>query len=149
MIVTFPPWVCMIPYTRKKVLFLALAACATLAGACGPSPGLTILEPERGAVLAGPDVTVRWRVDPGAAADTTASRAGDHAHVLLDRDLPAVGEPIPTGDPAIVHVRGQASHTFRGVGSGPHRVTVVLGDAAHRARGGFYRASTPFRVAGP
>jgi hypothetical protein len=43
-------------------------------------------------------------------------------------------------------VMGDTVVTFRDVGSGSHRVTVVLGDASHRARGGLLRASIPFRV---
>ena len=72
---------------------------------------------------------------------------GDHYHVFLDRDLPAVGDPIPLDDPQIVHLSGETTYTFRAVEPGAHRVTVVLGDAAHQTRGGLYRASTPFRTA--
>jgi hypothetical protein len=71
---------------------------------------------------------------------------GDHFHVFLDRDLPAVGDPIPLGDPNIVHVMSHTAVRFHDLAPGPHRVTVVLGDASHRARGGLYRASVPFRV---
>lgn len=107
---------------------------------CRPSPRLEIVAPERGVVLAGSEVTVAWRMIG------VASLPGDHVHVFLDRDLPAVGDPIPFGDPRIVHVMGDSVTTFRDVEPGPHRVTVVLGDASHRTRGGLYRASVPFRV---
>jgi hypothetical protein len=72
--------------------------------------------------------------------------SGDHYHVFLDRDLPAVGDPIPIGDPKVAHVMGDTVVTFRDVGPGSHRVTVILGDASHRPRGGLLRASVPFRV---
>lgn len=78
----------------------------------------------------------------------TVQPAGTHFHAFLDRDLPAVGEPIPLDDPRIVHLGG-STFTFRDVEPGVHRVTVVLGDAAHRARGGLYRASVPFRTRAP
>ena len=67
--------------------------------------------------------------------------------MFLDRDLPAVGDPIPLADPRIVHLSGVTTYTFRAVEPGVHRVTVVLGDSAHRTRGGLYRASVPFRTA--
>lgn len=95
----------------------------------------------RGRVVEGPDVTVRWRL-PGAEK----AISGDHVHVFLDRDLPPVGEPVPRDDPRIAHVVGDSTFTFQGVEPGPHRVTVVVGDSAHRIRRGFERASTPFRV---
>jgi hypothetical protein len=92
-------------------------------------------------VLPPGELVVAWR----AAGEGVPP--GDHYHVFLDRDLPAVGDPIPMDDPRIVHVMGDTTFTFHDVGPGPHRVTVVLGDATHRARGGLYRASVPFRVA--
>lgn len=107
---------------------------------CTPDARIEIVTPRRGSVLPSGDLTVAWRaVGQGALP-------GDHYHVFLDRDLPAVGDPIPLDDPQIVHVMNATATTFRGVTPGPHRVTVVLGDVTHRARGGLYRASIPFRV---
>lgn len=107
---------------------------------CDTGPRLEIVSPARGTVIAGSKVTVAWRMvdDP--------SLPGDHYHVFLDRDLPAVGDPIPLDDPNIVHVMNDTTYVFHDVKPGSHRVTVVLGDASHRARGGIHRASVPFRV---
>ena len=131
----------LLPITRMRVpnlLFLLLTAC--LPAACRPSSGIEIVTPQRGMVLPSGDVTVVWRMVE------ENPRAGDHVHVFLDRDLPAVGDPIPFGDPQIVHVMGDTTYVFRDVEPGPHRVTVVVGDAAHQTRGGVARASVPFRV---
>lgn len=120
---------------------MLLPALLAAASSCKPVPRIEILSPRRGEVVAGDQVTVRWRL---VGADQPA---GSHYHVFLDRDLPAAGEPIPFGDPWIVHLAGdETTFTFRGVEPGVHRVTVVLGDAAHRSRSGIYRASVPFRT---
>ena len=125
------------PVPARLLLALCMACCL----ACRPSPRLEIVEPRRGTVSSEGDVTVVWRMVGDAPL-----LAGDHYHVFLDRDLPAVGDPIPQGDPRIAHVMGDTVITFHDVEPGPHRVTVVLGDASHRTRGGLYRASVPFRV---
>ena len=120
---------------------LLLALCLSWCVTCRPSPHLQIVEPRRGTVMSQGDVTVVWRM-----VGDVPLLAGDHYHVFLDRDLPALGDPIPQDDPRIAHVMGDTVVTFHDVEPGPHRVTVVLGDASHRARGGLYRASVPFRV---
>lgn len=132
---------CLVPITPNRVpaLLLVLLSAGLLA-TCEPSPRIEIVTPRRGTVLATGELTVVWRM---VGEDV---RGGDHYHVFLDRDLPAVGDPIPLDDPHIVHVMGDTTHVFPDVDPGPHRVTVVLGDASHRARGGIYRASVPFRV---
>jgi uncharacterized protein DUF4399 len=132
----------LVPARRRRVpAFGALLLCLWIAPGCRPSPRLEIVEPRRGTVLNSEEVTVVWRLVG------TEPAAGDHYHVFLDRDLPAAGDPIPMGDPGVVHVVGRTTHTFHDLAPGPHRLTVVLGDAAHRARGGLFRASVPFRVA--
>lgn len=133
----------MLPGARYRVPRGALAALviALWATACEAPPRIELLSPRRGSVLPPGDLVVTWRTAGEGVLP------GDHYHVFLDRDLPAVGDPIPMDDPRIVHVMGDTTFTFRDVGPGPHRVTVVLGDATHRARGGLYRASVPFRVA--
>lgn len=131
----------LIPATEKVVPTRALLLLLALfTPSCDRGPRLEIVTPRRGEVLTSRDVAVAWRL-VGALPST-----GDHYHVFLDRDLPAVGEPIPLHDDGIAHVFGDTTFTFREVNPGAHRVTVVLGDAGHRARGGLYRASVPFRT---
>lgn len=127
--------------TRCAVTWLALVTAPIVLASCGPASDLKIVEPTRGRVVAGPDVTVRWRLR-GTGDAASESRV----HVLLDRDLPPAGEPIPRDDPRIAHVVGDSTYTFEGVEPGPHRVTVVVGDSTGRIRRGFDRASVPFRV---
>jgi hypothetical protein len=143
-----PPRRCLaydfVPAALRRVPALLLGlGLAGLAMHCEPAQRLDVVTPRRGEVVSGRIVTVTWRSAP------RGSSAGDHYHVLLDRDLPAVGEPIPFDDPRIVHVVGDTTTAFRGVEPGIHRVTVVIGDASHRARGGLYRASVPFRTRDP
>jgi hypothetical protein len=125
---------------RPILLIMVLAVLATN---CEPATRLDIVSPRRGEVVAGRAVTVVWR----PVQEESAAR--DHYHVLLDRDLPALGEPIPLDDPRVVHLMGVTMYTFTDVEPGIHRVTIVMGDATHRARGGLYRASVPFRTRDP
>lgn len=127
--------------TRYAVTWLALVTAPIVLANCGPASDLEIVEPRRGRVVAGPDVTVRWRLH-----GTKDAASGSRVHLLLDRDLPPAGEPIPRGDPRIAHVVGDSTYTFEDVDPGPHRVTVVVGDSTRRIRRGFDRASVPFRV---
>ncbi len=139
---TVQPQRILLPGTKKRVPgWPLISLTAALIFTCGAPPRIDIVTPRRGDVLTPGDVRIVWRPPSGAL------RTGDHYHVFLDRDLPAVGEPIPFGDPRVVHVMGDTSLVFHDVEPGPHRVTVVLGDASHRVRGGLFRASVPFRVA--
>jgi len=79
-------------------------------------------------------------------ADGDTSGRSGHYHVYIDREP---GEPR-----ALIPIEAGIIHTtddpivIPGLRVGPHRITVVYGDGAHR-RLGFTEAATSFTVAGP
>jgi hypothetical protein len=92
-----------------------------------------ILEPADGAVLAGPDVRVvlaAHGVDI-VPAGTQQENSGHH-HLFIDRDVSPPGQPIPAGEPGVVHLGGgQTEYLIKGLSPGTHRVIAVVGDWAH------------------
>lgn len=98
-----------------------------------PMGTVTIVEPADGAVVEGPDVTVRLALEGmtlAAAGDTTPGTG--HHHLFLDADLSPLGQPIPVVEGSVIHM-GDASteYTFSGVEPGEHRLITVVGDGLH------------------
>ena len=77
------------------------------------------------------DVAVEG-IDLVAANGDTSGRTG-HLHAFVDRD-PAryAGQPIPAGDPAIIH-SATSPITVTGLTPGEHTIWVVVGNGAHIA----------------
>lgn len=139
----------------KNACMLVLGlAFATSAAACGGDTGgdqaepaggaevtssaepigtVTIVEPQDGSVVEGPDVTVRLAVEgfPIVPSGDMTPNTGHH-HLYLDADLTPASEPVPTVENQIIHM-GDASDTFtfRNVPSGEHRIIAVVADGAH------------------
>jgi hypothetical protein len=115
--------------------FVVIAAALLAPTACSRSapPGVRIVEPTEGAVLAGPSVRVVLEATGIEIAPAAEQRAGTaHHHLFLDTDLPAPGDTIPAGVTGIIHLgRGQTEFTFEGVTPGQHRVIAVLADPWH------------------
>lgn len=92
-----------------------------------------IAEPADGVVLAGPDVRVVLEahgVDIVPAGNQQENSG--HHHLFIDADLPSMDEPIPAGQPGVVHLGGgQTEYVIEGLAPGQHRVIAVLGDWAH------------------
>lgn len=80
------------------------------------------------------------------AADGDTSGRGGHFHVFVDRPVPAPGAAIPK-EPGIVHTT-DSRVTLEGLAIGSHRISVVLGDGAHR-RIGDAVLERSFTVEGP
>lgn len=62
--------------------------------------------------------------------DLQIVRGGQHLHLLVDKELPAPGTPIPQGDPSIIHTP-DLSTDVANLTPGEHVIWVVVGDAAH------------------
>lgn len=75
----------------------------------------------------------------------TSGRTG-HFVVFVDRDPVALGERIPEGRDVVETSKSPA--TLAGFTAGPHRVSLVLADGAHR-RIGTKAAEAAFTVTGP
>lgn len=106
------------------------------APAAAPAPApmmVSITEPVDGAVVDGPNVTVRL-----AAQGVEIRPAGEvlegtgHHHILLDADLNEPGTPVPTVPGSVIHLGdGSAEYTFEGVAAGEHRLITVVADGIH------------------
>ena len=59
----------------------------------------------------------------------TSGRTG-HLHAFVDRDPSPAGQPMPTGDPFIVH-SATSPIPLPALAPGPHTVWVVVGNGAH------------------
>lgn len=58
----------------------------------------------------------------------TAGKSG-HLHAFIDKE-PTPGQPIPTGDPTIIH-SATSPIIVTGLTAGEHTIWIVLGDGAH------------------
>jgi hypothetical protein len=81
-----------------------------------------------------------------AAADGDTSGRTGHLHVFVDRPPAAPGTVIPR-EPGIIHTT-ETRVAVNGLSPGPHLLSVVLGDGAHR-RLGDALAEAEVTVAGP
>src|SRR5438105_9808970 len=122
---------------RLLAAFALLGWLAVAAPALAQQAQVTISSPANGATVTGPDVTVTINVSGTTLVPAAqATKVEDlHVHYLLDVDPSpylAGTTPVPQGDPNIVH-SGATAYTFHNVAAGPHRVTVLLGFADHRA----------------
>ena len=112
---------------------------------------LTIVEPEPGTTVDGNVVTIVPEVSgveiaPPDPADTSG-RTG-HYHVFVDRDPTPVGEPIPTGEPDILHTAADPI-VLPGLSVGEHRLVVTVGDNSHIRISEELTAELTVEVAGP
>src|SRR5262249_29352216 len=106
----------------------ALTAEATFNVADRPPPTVKILSPGSGEAGLPGGVRVRRGVAGMALKPAEASRelGPGHLHLLVDRELPPVGEPIPTGVAGVVHTAATEA-TLPALAPGRHTLTVVLG----------------------
>lgn len=65
-------------------------------------------------------------------ADGDRSGATGHFHIFVDKEPVKAGQPIPTGDPQIIHTAAM-SVDIPGLDDGEHVITVVVGDGTHVA----------------
>ncbi len=120
----------------------------TTVAAAGPLTVLAIVSPATGAEVKGNVV----RLDVSSSGISIVPPDGDrsgrsgHYHVFVDRDIVPPGALIPV-EAGIIHTTDDPI-VIPGLALGPHRLTVVYGDGAHR-RIGLSEAGTSFTVAGP
>jgi hypothetical protein len=128
-----------------KNTYSLVALCALGLAACGggeesaeesmpaPTGTVTILEPAQGAMVAGPNVTVRLTTTgvPIVPAGDLTPGTGHH-HLYLDADPAAMTAPVPTVPGSIIHMGNAASEfTFENVTPGVHRLIAVVADGVH------------------
>ena len=114
----------MIP-SRLALLGLMLVACSDYAS-------VQIVLPAEGPFEEGSSVMVTLEVSglTIAPAGTTDPGTGHH-HLMIDRDLPVGGLPIPSF-PGQVHLGlGQLEYEIEGLDAGEHVVIAVVGNGTH------------------
>lgn len=111
------------------LVFAALTACSAEPGA-----SVRIEQPLDGAVIAADSVHIVLAASgiEIAQADGLDTPGRAHHHVFLDADLSAAGQPIPAGQPGIVHLgTGVSEVTLTGLTPGRHRLIAVLALGNH------------------
>lgn len=124
-----------IPLRARRGLIgvTAWAVASALACAERPSATVNIVEPADGAEVEGPSVRVVLEAGGVEIAPADEEREGTaHHHLFVDRDLPPLGDTIPSGVTGILHLgRGQTEFVLEDLEPGEHRVIALLADWAH------------------
>ena len=109
-----------------------LALLGLMLVACSDSASVQIVLPAEGPFEEGSSVMVTLEVSglTIAPAGTTDPGTGHH-HLMIDRDLPVGGLPIPSF-PGQVHLgQGQVEYEIEGLDAGEPMIIAVVGDGAH------------------
>ena len=109
-----------------------LALLGLMLVACSDSPSVQIVLPAEGPFEEGSSVMVTLEVSglTIAPAGTTDPGTGHH-HLMIDRDLPVGGLPIPAF-PGQVHLgQGQVEYEIEGLDAGEHMIIAVVGNGTH------------------
>jgi hypothetical protein len=127
-----------------------LSATATFTVSERPPPRVKILAPRPGEAGLLAEVTVRLAVEGIAIdpADGMRDPSSGHIHLIMDRDLPPTGGPIPTGVDGIIHTASLET-TLPPLAPGRHTLAVVLGHGDHSRIPGVETPSIRFVVGAP
>jgi hypothetical protein len=117
------------PNPLTVLAIVVLAACAT-----DPAASVRFEEPLDGAVVSADSVHVVLSASGVeiVQADGLDTPGRAHHHVFIDADLSPAGEPVPAGQPDIVHLgTGVSDVTLTGLAPGRHRLIAVLALGNH------------------
>ena len=109
-----------------------LALLGLMLVACSDSASVQIVLPDEGPFEEGSSVMVTLEVSglTIAPAGTTDPGTGHH-HLMIDRDLPVGGLPIPSFQGQVHLGQGQLEYEIEGLDAGEHVVIAVVGDGTH------------------
>lgn len=116
------------------VAMVMVAACAKKEDAAkSEAVSVSITSPTEGDTITGSAVHITLGssgIEIAPAAEARPETA--HHHLYLDVDFPQVENPIPMGQPGIVHLgQAQKEYHWENVAPGPHRIIAVLADPGH------------------
>src|SRR5262245_57421813 len=112
----------------------AAATADSVATKASAPPRVVIQEPENDAQIPGSNVLIvlsNENIQLAPAGDTTPGTG--HFHLFVNLDVTPAGQPIPAGNPGIIHL-GKAQTSYELTNRAPCAYTVIsiLGDLAHR-----------------
>ena len=109
-----------------------LALLGLMLVACSDSASVQIVLPAEGPFEEGSSVMVTLEVSGLTIepAGTTDEGTGHH-HLMVDRDLPVGGLPIPSFSGQVHLGEGQLEYEIEGLDAGEHVVIAVVGDGMH------------------
>ena len=109
-----------------------LALLGLMLVACSDSASVQIVLPAEGPFEEGSSVMVTLEVSglTIASAGTTDPGTGHH-HLMIDRDLPVGGLPIPSFQGQVHLGQGQLEYEIEGLDAGEHVVIAVVGNGTH------------------
>ena len=109
-----------------------LALLGLMLVACSDSASVQIVLPAEGPFEEGSSVMVTLEVSGLTIepAGTTDEGTGHH-HLMVDRDLPVGGLPIPSFSGQVHLGEGQLEYEIEGLDAGEHMVIAVVGDGMH------------------
>jgi hypothetical protein len=97
--------------------------------ACPTGVTLTVAPPSASApTTVSVTLSSQLNLKPASASDPTSF----HLHYFVDTDPVAAGQPVPTGNPKIIH-SASTTQDLGALTAGSHTVTVVLGQFNHTA----------------
>ena len=116
---------------RKTLCVLALTLCAGGALAADPADAKAyIVAPTDGATVTSPVTVVFGLSDFGVAPAGTMREGTGHHHLIIDRPLPDLTQPVPADDHHI-HFGGGQTEVSVDLAPGRHTLQLLLGDHAH------------------
>ncbi len=109
-----------------------LALLGLMLVACSDSASVQIVLPPEGPFEEGSSVMLTLEVSGLTIepAGTTDEGTGHH-HLMVDRDLPVGGLPIPSFSGQVHLGEGQLEYEIEGLDAGEHVVIAVVGDGMH------------------
>ena len=109
-----------------------LALLGLMLVACSDSASVQIVLPDEGPFEEGSSVMVTLEVSGLTIepAGTTDPGTGHH-HLMIDRDLPVGGLPIPSFQGQVHLGQGQLEYEIEGLDAGEHVVIAVVGNGTH------------------
>ncbi len=112
---------------------IAYSSAGYRAPACNDDPIVRIVDPAAGKVVDTGDVSFVLATSGLSATSGGSGESGEpHHHLFVDRDVTPLDEPVPFGDPDIIHLRpGHTELRVPGLPHGEHRVIVLVTDEAH------------------
>lgn len=122
---------------RMVMMIAMVVACGVnFALASTPAPKNTevyIIWPPDGAVIQGGKLWVRMGLrNAGVAPKSVEMSNVGHHHLLIDTDLPPLGEVIPSDRNHLHFGGGQTEARLENLPQGKHTLQLLLGDFEHR-----------------